>query len=165
MPIGLCRDCETYSAFCIGTSEYELASRGTDPVSSEVPKFMKRAVKALEIRGLSSEKPRPNGLNEDLILDSSLSMPYISEVMRQTWLVLGMEEAEPFLKHIEKLKRGIGISPIYDSVFMVREIDGAKYKSVAKKVVPMSTQDPEAGIPVYTDIQIEPLKELPEIPK
>ena len=92
-------------------------------------------------------------------------MPYISEVMRQTWLVLGMEESEPFLKHIEKLKRGIGISPIYDSVFMVREIDGAKYKSVAKKVVPMSTQDPGAGIPVYTDIQIEPLKELPEIPK
>src|SRR5258705_12021571 len=48
---------------------------------------------------------------------------------------------------------------------MVQEIDGVKYKSVAKKVVPMSTQDPGAGIPVYMDIQIEPLKELPEIPK
>src|SRR5258708_4856 len=48
---------------------------------------------------------------------------------------------------------------------MVREIDGAKYKSVAKKVIPMSTQDPGMGIPVYTDIQIEPLEELPEIPK
>src|SRR6266436_5605075 len=104
MPIGLRRNCETYSAFCIDPSEYELASPGTDPVLSEVPKFMKRAVKALEIRGLSSEKPRPNGLNEDLILDSSLSMPYISEVMRQTWLVSGMEESEPFPKHIEKLK-------------------------------------------------------------
>jgi len=36
---------------------------------------------------------------------------------------------------------------------------------VAKKVVPVSTQDPGVGIPVYTDIQIEPLRELPEIPK
>jgi len=53
---------------------------------------------------LSSEKPRPNSLNEDLILELSLSMPFVAEVMKQTWFVLGMEGSERFLKCIEKLK-------------------------------------------------------------
>ena len=59
----------------------------------------------------------------------------------------------------------MGISPIYDSVFTVRESDGVKYKPVAKKVVPVSTQDPDTGIPVYMDIQIEAMEELPVMPK
>ena len=76
-----------------------------------------------------------------------------------------MEGSETFVKCIEKLKRGVGISLIYNSVFMVREFNGAKYKPVAKKVVPVSTQDPDAGIPAYTEIQIESKAELPESPK
>src|SRR5258708_16463461 len=48
---------------------------------------------------------------------------------------------------------------------MVRESDGVKYKPVAKKVVPVSTQDPDTGIPVYMDIQIEAMEELPVMPK
>ncbi len=76
-----------------------------------------------------------------------------------------MEGSETFVKHIEKLKRGVGISPIYDSVFTVWEFNGAKYKPVVKKVVPVSMQDPDAGILAYTEIQIELKAELPESPK
>ena len=76
-----------------------------------------------------------------------------------------MEGSETFAKCIEKLKRGVGISPIYDSVFTVQEFNGVKYKPVAKKVVPVSMQDPDTGIPAYTEIQIESKAELLESPK
>ncbi|SRR5260221_4580275 len=76
-----------------------------------------------------------------------------------------MEGSETFVKHIEKLKRGVGISPIYDSVFTVQEFNGVKYKPVVKKVVPVSMQDPDVGILAYTEIQIELKAELLELPK
>ncbi len=43
-------------------------------------------------------------------------------------------------------------------------MDGAKYKSVAKKVIPVSTQDPEGAIPVYRDIYVGDLEKLPVVP-
>ena len=48
---------------------------------------------------------------------------------------------------------------------MARECNGAKYKPVVRKVVPVSTQDPGATIPTYKDIQIGELRELPASPK
>ena len=48
---------------------------------------------------------------------------------------------------------------------MVRDSDGVKYKPVAKKVVLVSMQDPEATIPAYKDIQIEELSDLSVVPK
>ncbi len=43
-------------------------------------------------------------------------------------------------------------------------MDGAKYKLVVKKVIPVSTQDPEGAIPVYRDIYVGDLEKLPEVP-
>ena len=40
-----------------------------------------------------------------------------------------------------------------------------KYKPVAKKVVPVSAQDPDVDIPSYKDIQIGELSDLPVQPK
>jgi len=40
-----------------------------------------------------------------------------------------------------------------------------KYKPVAKKVVLVSMQDPDAAIPAYKDIQIEELSDLSVVPK
>ncbi len=48
---------------------------------------------------------------------------------------------------------------------MVRDSSGVKYKPVAKKVVPVLTQDPDAVILVYKDIQIEELSDLSVVPK
>src|SRR5258708_26516955 len=106
------------------------------------------------------EKPRPDGLSEDLILESSLSIPFITEVMKHMWFDLVKEGYETFSMQINKLKRDIGISPIYESVFTVRESSGTKYKSVVKKVVPISAQDPGTAIPVYKEIKVGNLHEL-----
>ena len=43
-------------------------------------------------------------------------------------------------------------------------MDGAKYKLVVKKVIPVSTQDPEGAIPVYRDIYVGDLERLLMVP-
>src|SRR6266436_5338179 len=165
MPVCLRRGYESYSATCSDPRETEIASPGTDPITLETPKFMSRVIEALQIREENSEKPRPVGINEDLILDSSLSIPFVAEVMKCAWFVLVKEGNETLSKRIERLKREVGISPIYDSAFTDRESNGVKYKPVPKKVVPVSAQDPEATIPAYKDIEIREPLALPVIPK
>src|SRR6266436_3196217 len=165
MPIRLRHNCESNSAQYDGSQSMKLAGPGTDPSSLNVPKFMNRAIEALQIREHESEKPRPDGLSEDLILDSSLVNPFIEEVMKRVWTMSAKADAEEFPQRIVNLRRNVGISPIYDSVFTVRRSEGAKYKPVAKKVIPVSTQDPEAAIPAYRDIPIGELSELPVSPK
>ena len=165
MPIRLRCGCESYSASYNSSLEAGLVCLGTNPCSLVVPRFMKRAEEALKIRELESEKPGPIGLNKDLILESALSMPDVVKIMKRSWFASVMEGSETFAKRIEKLKRGVGISPIYDSVFTVWEFNGAKYKPVVKKVVPVSMQDPDVGILAYTEIQIELKAELLELPK
>ncbi len=81
---------------------------------------MSRAINALQIREYKSEKQRPDGINEDLILESSLCNPFISQIMKHTWFVLANNAAETTLsKQVDQLKQNVGISPIYDSVFTV----------------------------------------------
>ena len=81
------------------------------------------------------------GLNKDLILQSLLALPFFAEAVK-------MGE-ETLVERIEKLKRNVGISLIYESEHTTQEVNGAKYKLVARKVVPVSMQDPEAVIPLY----------------
>ena len=85
--------------------------------------------------------------------------------MKCVWTMSAKADAKEFPQHIVKLRQDVGISPIYDSVFTVRGSEGVKYKPVAKKVIPVSTQDPEVAIPVYKDIPIGELSELPVLPK
>ncbi len=87
------------------------------------------------------------------------------EVMKCMWTVSVKADAEEFPQHIVKLRRDVGISPIYDLVFTVRGSEGVKYKPVTKKVIPVSAQDPEVAIPVYRDIPIRELSVLPVLPK
>jgi len=87
------------------------------------------------------------------------------EVMKCAWTMSAKADAKEFPQHIVKLRQDVGISPIYDLVFTVRGYEGAKYKSVTKKVIPVSTQDLEAAVPVYRDIPIRELSELPVSPK
>src|SRR5258708_30419700 len=126
---------------------------------------MNRVIDALQTEENKSEKQWPDGINKDLILESSLSNPFVSQVMKHTWLAYVRKDEEILSKRIEQLKRDIGISPIYDLVFTIKELDGTKYKPVAKKVVLVSAQDPDADIPSYKDIQIGELSDLPVQPK
>src|SRR5260370_19495588 len=165
MPIRLRRNCESNSAQYDGSQSMKLAGPRTDPSSLNVRKFMNKGREARQIREHASEKPRPDGLSEDLILDSSLVNPLIEEVMKRAWTVSAKAYAEEFPQRIVNLRLNVRIPPIYDSVFTVRRSEGAKYKPVAKKVIPVSTQDPEAAIPAYRDIPIGELSELPVSPK
>src|SRR5260221_9982981 len=121
MPVCLRRGYESYSAECPVQSELVLARPGDDWESNHIPKFMGRIVKALQVVEDEAEKSRPMGLNEDLILESSLSMPFITEVMKNAWFGSVKRDAETFSSRIERLKRDVGISPIYESVFTTRE--------------------------------------------
>ncbi len=117
MPIWLHHNCESNSAQYDGSQSMKLVSPRTDPSSLNVPKFMNRVIKALQIREHESEKPRPDGLSEDLILDSLLANLFIAEVMKHAWTMSAKADAEEFSQHIERLKRDVGISPIYNLVF------------------------------------------------
>ena len=165
MPVRLCWDYGSYSATCVDSSGLEIASPGTDPSLLTIPKFMSQAIETLQIWENELEKPRPDGLSKDLILELSLSIPFIAEVMKHTWFALVKEGDKTFSMRINKLKRDVGISPIYESVFTVRESSGTKYKLVAKKVVPVSAQDPGTTIPAYKEIKVGDLRELPVQPK
>ena len=54
------------------------------------------------------------------------------------------------------MKSNIGISLIYESMYSVREFYGAKYKPVARKVVPILQ---------YKEIQIGKMPDLPVVPQ
>ncbi len=68
------------------------------------------------------------------------------------------------MEWIAKLKENMGISPIYKSDYAVQRNEGAKYKPVVKKVIPVSTQDLEGTILVYREIHISDLRPLPIVP-
>ena len=134
MPIQLHHDYESYSVESTELAEFKLASLGTDPSSMKVPIFMSQAINVLQIREQKSEKQWPNGINEDLILESSLFNPFVSQIMKRTWFALANNAAEmTLLKRVDQLKQNVGISPIYDSVFSVQDSGGVKYNLLPRK--------------------------------
>ncbi len=86
------------------------------------------------------------------------------EILKKTWFMSVKTGEETLPERIQKLKKNIGILPIYESAYTAWVVMGAKYKPVAKKVIPVSTQDPDAGIPQYREILIGDLPELPVLP-
>src|SRR5260221_12279562 len=79
MPIQLCCSYETFSAEYVESLETMLANPGTDLSTTEVPVFMNRVIDVLQTEENKSEKQWPDGINEDLILESSLSNPFVSK--------------------------------------------------------------------------------------
>src|SRR5260221_7521167 len=94
MPIRFRHGYELYSVESTEIPEFKLASPGTDPSSAKVPIFMSRAINALQIGEYKSEKQWPDGMNEDLILESSLCNPFISQIMKHTWFASANNAAE-----------------------------------------------------------------------
>src|SRR5258708_21965836 len=141
-----------------------VANPGDNPEARQAPKFMGQAVKVLEMLEENSEKTRPLGIKEDLLLDSTLSSPFFAEAIKRAWFIYAKDNMETLAERIAKLKESIGISPSHESDRWKQGMDGAKYKSVVKKVIPVSTQDPEGVIPVYRDIYVGDLEKLPVVP-
>ena len=72
---------------------------------------------ALHIPEYELKKSGPLGVNEDLILESSLASPYITEILKKMWFTSVKSGEEKLQEHIQKLKKNIGISPIYESAY------------------------------------------------
>src|SRR5260370_42592672 len=96
-----------------------LARLGDDPVSHQIPRFMRRAEQALRIPEDDSLKPRPVSLNEDLLLESSLKSPFIAKILKKTWFASVKNDAETLVDHVQKLKKNISLSPIYKSSYNI----------------------------------------------
>src|SRR5258708_3181687 len=79
MPIQLCCSYETFSAEYVESLETMLANPGTDLSTTEVPVFMNRVIDVLQMEENKSEKQWPDGINEALILESSLSNLFVSK--------------------------------------------------------------------------------------
>src|SRR5260221_4092949 len=94
MPVRLHHDYESYSVECTESSEVELGSLGVHPSSMKVPKFPSRVVDALQMGEQKLEKQWPEGLSEDLLLESSFTIPFIAEIMRHAWFALVGSGAE-----------------------------------------------------------------------
>ena len=91
------------------------ANPGDNLEAWQTPKFLGHAMKALEITEEISEKPRPLGLNEDLLLDLTLLSPFFAEAIKRAWFVYAKDNMETLAEHIVKLKEGIGISLSHES--------------------------------------------------
>ena len=50
------------------------------------------------------EKQQPEGLSEDLLLESSFAIPFIAEIMRHAWFASVGSGAETLSEHINRLK-------------------------------------------------------------
>ena len=124
-----------------------LANPGDDCNTEKVPEFMGCVVESLEMVELNSRKPRPPGLNEDLLLEPVLSSPFFAEAIKKAWFVYAKRNGGTLPEHIQKLKENVGISLIYESDYTTQWNGGAKYKPIVKKVIPVSTQDLEGMIP------------------
>ncbi len=122
MPIRFHHGYESYSAESTEIPKFKLVSLGTDPSSAKVPIFMSWAIDALQIGEYKSEKQWPDGINEDLILELSLSNPFISQIMKCTWFMLANNAAEMTLsKWVDQLKWMLGFCQ-YTILFLQSEI-------------------------------------------
>ncbi len=90
-----------FSAKYVESLETMLMNLGTDLSTTEVPVFMSQVIDALQTEENKSEKQWPDGINKDLILESSLSNPFVSQVMKHTWLAYVRKDEEILSKHIE----------------------------------------------------------------
>ncbi len=163
MPVSLWQTRETCSVEVMKVLT-SLANPGDDLKAGKTPEFMGCAVEALEMIEATLKKPRPPGINKDLLLESSLSSPFFAEAIKKAWFVHVKDDMGMLEEWIAKLKENMGISPIYESDYAVWRNEGVKYKPVVKKVIPVSTQDLEGMILVYREIHIGDLRPLPIVP-
>ena len=146
------------SAEVVPSVREELKRPGDDPRSVEFPRFLNRAIESLERVGMEVNQLETEGLGEDLLSPESLANPFFAEIIKKAWFSIVKEDNETLnerLGYKVKATHG-GAEP--------RTIDGAKYKPVARKVVPVSTLDPDSVVPEYKPIRIGRLPDLPVRP-
>ena len=139
---------------------------GNDLASNDPPAFLTRISRAFELPDSNSKELRPDGL-ETMIVSREDRDTSVFRALKRTWHVSEMSNETTMPTRVQKvlMARGYDEKQAQDlSRQFTRSVMGAKYKSVAKKVLPVATHDPDASVPMYKTIDIGKLKTLPTNP-
>src|SRR5258708_38134973 len=99
-----------------------LVNPGDDLKAGKTPEFMGHAVEALEMIEATLKKPRPPGINKDLLLESSLSSPFFAEAIKKAWFIHVKDDMGMLVEQITKLKENVGISPFMSPIMWYEEM-------------------------------------------
>ena len=135
---------------------------------SLIPRFGSSIISSFELDEGNTLKFGPHWGNIDFANKyATLSGP-IYEALQRTWLLSDLSRESSLADHITK----VGIAKGYDeheAITFAREFNHsvmkAKYKPVAKKVIPVSVYDPHSIMPEYKPIEIGDLSPLPAEPR
>ena len=103
------------------------------------------------------DKFGPLASNIDYINKYTTLNEPIFEALWQTWITMNISRpGESLFKRIENIGRAKGYEDYEARLFVqsfMCDIMGAKYKPVVKKVIPVSTYDPDTVIPEYMPLE------------
>jgi hypothetical protein len=138
-----------------------IASQGLAP---QIPRLGNSLIEAFNTPESDIDKFGPLESNIDYVNKYATLNEPIFEALRQTWITTNVSQpGESLMERIENIGRAKGYEDYEARLFaqsFTHDIMGAKYKPVAKKVIPVSTYDPDTVIPEY--MPLEP-KELPPL--
>ena len=163
LSIDASQDIETTNPFALRTFEangstWELANpslnahQGHAPL---IPRIGKSLESAFEIPKVNFTKYGPLGRKIDFVNKYSNLSPSIHEALKQTWFTNTSGIGESMENRIKAIGLVKGYEDFEADIFaqeLLCEIMGAKYKPVAKKVVPVSAHDPDTASPDYRPI-------------
>ena len=136
-----------------------IASQGRAP---RIPCLGNSLIEVFDTPESDIDKFGPLASNLDFINKYAMLNEPIFEALRQTWITTNVSQSgESLFERIESIGRAKGYEDYEARLFaqlFTRDMMGAKYKPVAKKVIPISTYNPDTVIPEY--MPLEP-KELP----
>src|SRR5258708_22185598 len=139
---------------------------GDDLASNDLLAFLTQITRAFKIPDSNSKELRPDSLetmivsreNQDMLVLRALKrMWHISEVSNMTMMPTRVQKVLMARGYDEK--QALDVSRQF-----TRSIMGAKYKPVAKKVLPVATHNPDASVPIYKSIDIGESNMLPMNP-
>ena len=120
-----------------------------------IPRIGKSLESAFEIPKVDFTKYGPLGREIDFVNKYSNLSPSIHEALKQMWFANASGIGESMEDRIKAIGLAKGYEDFEADIFAQElscEIMGAKYKPVAKKVVPVSACDPDTAPPDYKPI-------------
>ena len=131
-----------------------IASQGHAP---QIPHLGNSLIEAFNTPESDIDKFGPLASNIDYINKYVTLNELIFEAIQQTWIMTNVSRpGESLVERIENIGQAKGYEDYKARLFaqsFMRDIMGAKYKPVAKKVIPISTYDPDTIIPEYMPLE------------
>lgn len=132
-----------------------------------VPVFGSSFIESFRIPGTATAKYGPLSDSIDFISKHATLSPPVVDALQRAWACSPISHLISLEDHIERIGEAKGYENYESREFAVNlayRIRASKYKPVAKKVVPVSTHDPQSTVPAYAPIEIGPLPPLPTHP-